>query len=67
MKSLSGKDFARLLESRGWVLLRSRGSHFMYQKEGHPLLVVPVHGHQALRPGLLKCLLKDAGLNEDVL
>jgi predicted RNA binding protein YcfA (HicA-like mRNA interferase family) len=64
MKSVSGKDFIRLLESKGWVLLRSRGSHFMYQKAGHPLLIVPVHGNKALRPGLLNCLLKDAGLDE---
>jgi len=64
MKSVSGKDFVRLLESRGWVLLRSRGSHFMYQKEGHPLLIVPVQGNRALRPGLLSGLLKDAGLHD---
>jgi predicted RNA binding protein YcfA (HicA-like mRNA interferase family) len=27
MKSISGKDFAKVLESHGWTLLRVQGSH----------------------------------------
>jgi predicted RNA binding protein YcfA (HicA-like mRNA interferase family) len=27
MKSLTGRDFARIVERRGWTLLRISGSH----------------------------------------
>jgi hypothetical protein len=32
MKALSGRDFARLIERRGWQLLRISGSHHIYGK-----------------------------------
>ncbi len=34
MKSISGKDFAKLLEQKGWELRRTKGSHHIYAKEG---------------------------------
>jgi predicted RNA binding protein YcfA (HicA-like mRNA interferase family) len=32
MKSVSGRDFARIIERRGWTLLRVSGSHYIYGK-----------------------------------
>jgi predicted RNA binding protein YcfA (HicA-like mRNA interferase family) len=65
MKSLSGKDLARLVESHGWQLLRIRGSHHVYGKPGSVVrLSIPIHGNTALKSGLLKHLLKMAGLEE---
>ena len=65
MKSLSGKDLAKLLEQHGWELRRVTGSHHIYAKDGRPeRLSVPVHGQQALKTGLLRHLLKLAGLEE---
>ena len=32
MKSISGRDFARIIERRGWTLLRVNGSHHIYGK-----------------------------------
>jgi hypothetical protein len=34
MKSISGRDFARIIERRGWTLLRVNGSHHIYGKQG---------------------------------
>ena len=34
MKSLSGRDFAHIVERRGWTLLRVNGSHHIYGKSG---------------------------------
>ena len=36
MKAISGKDFAKLLEKKGWELGRTKGSHHIYAKAGHP-------------------------------
>ena len=68
MKSVSGKELARLLERRGWTLLRVNGSHHIYGKPDSVIrLSVPVHGSQALKIGLLRHLLKLAEISENEL
>jgi predicted RNA binding protein YcfA (HicA-like mRNA interferase family) len=63
MKRVSGKELTRWLEKHGWTLLRVQGSHHIYGKPGTAVrLSVPVHGNQPLKMGLLKYLLKTAGL-----
>jgi predicted RNA binding protein YcfA (HicA-like mRNA interferase family) len=65
MKSISGKEFAKSLEQHGWALLRVQGSHHIYGKGGSEVrLAVPVHGNQTLKIGLLRHLMKMAGLTE---
>ena len=68
MKSISGKELSRLLERRGWVLLRVNGSHHIYGKTGSIVrLSVPIHGNHPMKTGLLKHLLKLAELSENEL
>ena len=65
MKSVSGREFARLVERRGWRLLRIAGSHHIYGKAGSDVrLSVPIHGNQPLKTGLLRHLMKLAALAE---
>jgi predicted RNA binding protein YcfA (HicA-like mRNA interferase family) len=59
MKSLSGRDFARLVERRDWTLLRVKGSHHIYGKPGSIVrLTIPIHGNRPLKIGLLRHLAK---------
>jgi predicted RNA binding protein YcfA (HicA-like mRNA interferase family) len=68
MKAISGKELARLLERRGWELLRINGSHHIYGKQGSIVrLSVPIHGNQALKIGLQRHLLKLAEITENEL
>jgi predicted RNA binding protein YcfA (HicA-like mRNA interferase family) len=68
LKTVSGKDFARLLEKHGRELKRVTGSHHVYAKSGNPARIsVPIHGNAALKIGLLKHLLKLSGISEDEL
>ena len=68
MKSVSGRELARVLEQHGWTLLRVQGSHHIYGKAGSTVrLSVPIHGNRPLKTGLLRHLLKMAGLSEDVM
>jgi predicted RNA binding protein YcfA (HicA-like mRNA interferase family) len=65
MKSISGKQLCKLVESKGWQLKRVRGSHHIYTKAGADMiLVIPVHSNRDLPIGTLKSLLKDAELTE---
>jgi predicted RNA binding protein YcfA (HicA-like mRNA interferase family) len=66
VKVVSGRAFTRLLEKRGWMLLRIKGSHHIYGKEGEPARIsVPVHGQVALKAGLQRYVMKMAGMDED--
>lgn len=68
MKSLSGKDLARLLERNGWQLLRIQGSHHICGKPNNVVrLSIPIHGNKPLKSGLQKHLLKSAGIPEEEL
>ena len=68
MKSISGKKFAKLLEKKGWILLRVNGSHHIFGKSGVVQRIsVPIHGNKALKTGLLKHFLKVSDISEDEL
>jgi len=65
MRTVSGKQMCRALESRGWVRDRVRGSHHVFL---HPTLpgrvVVPVHSNQDLKPGTQGGIMKAAGISD---
>jgi predicted RNA binding protein YcfA (HicA-like mRNA interferase family) len=64
MKSVTGKEFAKVLERNGWLLLQVRGSHHLYFKAGVGKVALPIHGSKDLRVGTLNQLMKRAGLTE---
>jgi predicted RNA binding protein YcfA (HicA-like mRNA interferase family) len=65
MKQVSGKEFIRIIQKRGWILKRVTGSHHIFTKTSHrERIVIPVHGNQPLKIGLLKHQMKIAGLTE---
>ena len=65
MKEVSGKAFARAVERQGWKLLRIAGSHHIYGKDGSIVrLSIPIHGNKTLKTGLLRHLMKQAGIEE---
>jgi predicted RNA binding protein YcfA (HicA-like mRNA interferase family) len=68
LKTLSGREFARLVEHRGWRLLRISGSHHIYGRAGSGVrLSIPIHANRPLKVGLLRHLAKQAGIPEDEL
>ncbi len=67
MNSMSGKELAKLLERNAWILLRVQGSHHVYGKPGIASRIsIPIHGNKDLKVGLLRHLLKTAGLLENL-
>ncbi|HDM77457.1 MAG TPA: type II toxin-antitoxin system HicA family toxin [Deltaproteobacteria bacterium] len=68
MKTVSGKHFCHILESKAWELKRINGSHHIYAKTGSTFRIsVPVHGNAPLKIGLLKHLMKISGIDESEL
>lgn len=65
MRAVSGKQFCRALEKKGWELKRINGSHHIYAKAGNTARIsVPVHGNTPLKLGLQRHLMKLAGVDE---
>jgi len=65
LKQVSGKELARAVQRKGWVLARSKGSHHIFIKDGRPeRLVIPIHSNRPLKVGLLRSQMKIAGLTE---
>jgi predicted RNA binding protein YcfA (HicA-like mRNA interferase family) len=63
LKAVSGRDLARIVERRGWTLLRISGSHHIYGKAGSIVrLSIPVHANRPLKAGLLRHLAKLADI-----
>jgi predicted RNA binding protein YcfA (HicA-like mRNA interferase family) len=68
MRSMSGQELARMIERRGWRLLRISGSHHIYGKSGSIVrLSVPIHGNRPIKTGLLRHLAKLAEIPDDEL
>ena len=68
MKSVTGREFSRLLEKKGWKLVRVKGSHHVYMKKENPVRIsLPIHGNKTLKIGLMKHLMKLAEIDESEL
>jgi len=66
MKQITGKQLIKILERHGWSLQRKESSHFIYAKQSLSVKIsVPIHGSKPIKIGLLKHLLKQAGIKED--
>jgi len=65
VKSISGKQFSKILENLGWHLVQVNGSHHVYMKPGNSARIsLPVHGNEDLKISLLKHFMKVAGITE---
>ena len=61
LPAISGRQARRAFEKVGWVFTRQRGSHMVLTKSGISAnLSVP--DHRELDRGLLRGLIRDAGL-----
>jgi len=60
---MTGTELVKILESDGWVVVRTKGSHYVLKKQGErATLSIPVHRGKDIKPGLLNFILKNANL-----
>jgi len=67
VKQVSGRELAQVFNAVvGWTLARVHGSHHVFTMAGRrERIVIPIHGNQPLKRGLLRSLMKIAGLQEE--
>ena len=63
LPAVTGKQALKAFKRLGFEVDRVKGSHHVLVKRGHPYhLSVPVHRSAVLRPGLLRNLIRAAGV-----
>ncbi|MEP6465626.1 MAG: type II toxin-antitoxin system HicA family toxin [Parafilimonas sp.] len=64
---ISSKELIKKIEKKGFAFVRQSGSHAIYKNSEGTKITIPIHGKKDLGKGLLKQIMKDAGLtNEDL-
>jgi predicted RNA binding protein YcfA (HicA-like mRNA interferase family) len=63
-QAMNGRELKKQLEGHGWILDRISGSHHIMIKENRRSIPVPVHGATDLPKGLIKAILKQAGIRK---
>lgn len=67
MRVLSWRQVVRILERRGFVFLRQRGSHMRFRGiVNGQVQNVSVPRHRELRPGTLNRIIQQSGLPPDL-
>jgi len=56
---VSGKDFIKILESIGLIVVRINGSHHRLKHPDGRITTVPVHKNDPLPKGLLRKILRE--------
>jgi len=64
---LKPREVAALLEARGFVEIRQRGSHKQYRHPDGRGTTVPFHAGRDVSPTLLRKIAKDLGLTAEQL
>ncbi len=62
---LKPTEVCRLLEARGFVKVRQRGSHIQYRHPNGRGTTVPMHKGRDIAPSLLRQVAKDIGVTAE--
>jgi predicted RNA binding protein YcfA (HicA-like mRNA interferase family) len=60
---LTAQEIIKVLERKGFALVRQSGSHKIYRNPAGIRITVPFHSGKILHPKLLKSIMEDADLS----
>lgn len=58
---MKSSELHRLIKRNGWKLIRVKGSHYIYEKDGRTY-PAPYHGSDEVGKGIEKAIKKEMGL-----
>ena len=61
---VNSNELIKILQEKGFGFSRQSGSHAIYSNQNGIKVTVPIHGKKDLGKGLLKQIMKDAGLTK---
>ena len=67
LRRITAKELLRILKKHGYEIVDQHGSHMHLKNARGVRLTVPVHSGRVIGPGLLLAILRQAGIDADVL
>jgi predicted RNA binding protein YcfA (HicA-like mRNA interferase family) len=61
---VSGRECIQSLQRAGFYMVRQKGSHVTLRKD-NPFNRITVPNHKTIKPGMLRAIIRDAGLTVD--
>jgi predicted RNA binding protein YcfA (HicA-like mRNA interferase family) len=55
----------KILEAEGFKVIRQKGSHVILINQEKNRIVIPIHQEKDIKPGLLRAILREAGINRE--
>jgi len=65
IRPLSPEKLVKILEKIGFRTVRQKGSHIIMINGQGTRIVIPVHPGRDIKPGLVRAIVKEAGLNRE--
>lgn len=62
---MPSQEIIKLLERNGFRIVRQKGSHVIMMDGKGRRIVVPVHPGKDVKPGLIRAIIKEAGLRRE--
>jgi predicted RNA binding protein YcfA (HicA-like mRNA interferase family) len=65
IRPLPGQKIIKVLEKTGFKIIRQKGSHVIMMNEKGVRVVIPLHHGKDVKPGLIRAIIKEAGLKRE--
>jgi len=60
---LNPNALIKILQKSGFKIIRQKGSHIIMINQRKTRIVIPIHPGKDVKPGLIRAIIKEAGLN----
>ena len=64
---ISPNKLIKILEKEGFKVIRQKGSHVIMINSKKNRIVIPVHPGKDIKPGLIRAILREAGISREKL
>lgn len=55
----------KILEKAGFRIIRQKGSHVIMMNDRKVRIVIPVHPGKDIKPGLVRAIMREAGISRE--
>ena len=60
---IKARNIIKILEKKGFVLVRQSGSHKIYRNKKGKRVTIPYHSNKVLHPKILRNIMRDAEIS----
>jgi len=62
---IDSRRLIKILENFGFRVVRQKGSHVIMMNEKKTRIVIPVHPGKKVKPGLVRAIMREAGISRE--